>query len=126
MFDKKVCKIDERFVLVVNIQFGLNGLWNLEQHMINPIVLSKLLSCLNSTTLKYLIWMVKKTVWGLYPIYFFYNFDQSLQNLILHFRMYLIHKIGFDINNNLGISLIRCLRVIGRINEKPSKFWIMI
>lgn len=53
---------------------------------------------------------------------FFYNFDQSLQNLILHFRMYLIHKIGFDINNNLGISLIRCLRVIGRINEKPSKF----
>lgn len=126
MFDKKVCKIDERFVLDVNIQFGLNGLWNLEQHMINPIVLSKLLSCLNSTTLKYLIWMVKKTVWGLYPIYFFYNFDQSLQNLILHFRMYLIHKIGFDINNNLGISLIRCLRVIGRINEKPSKFWIMI
>lgn len=126
MFDKKVCKIDEMFVLDVNIQFGLNGLWNLEQHMINPIVLSKLLSCLNSTTLKYLIWMVKKTVWGLYPIYFFYNFDQSLQNLILHFRMYLIHKIGFDINNNLGISLIRCLRVIGRINEKPSKFWIMI
>lgn len=126
MFDKKVCKIDKRFVLDVNIQFGLNGLWNLEQHMINPIVLSKLLSCLNSTTLKYLIWMVKKTVWGLYPIYFFYNFDQSLQNLILHFRMYLIHKIGFDINNNLGISLIRCLRVIGRINEKPSKFWIMI
>lgn len=126
MFDKKVCKIDERFVLDVNIQFGLNGLWNLEQHMINPVVLSKLLSCLNSTTLKYLIWMVKKTVWGLYPIYFFYNFDQSLQNLILHFRMYLIHKIGFDINNNLGISLIRCLRVIGRINEKPSKFWIMI